>query len=130
MILFSVTAFIPAQAQLWPGAALPEDTERGFESTFDTDVDVRTALAREVGRIIQAVLGFVGAVMLVVIVYAGYLWLTAGGKEDQVTKAKAYIRNAIIGLIIVLTSFLVVNFVIDRLETAFNPPRQAVRRVS
>jgi len=121
---------VPAQAQLWPGAGLPEETEKGFEKTFDTDVDVQTALAREVGRIIQAVLGFVGAVMLVIIVYAGYLWLTAGGKEDQVVKAKAYIRNSIIGLIIVLTSFLIVNFVIDRLEAAFNVPRQAGRSVS
>jgi len=48
------------------------------------------------GRIINVLLGLLAFIMLFLILYAGFLWMTAGGNEEQITKAKAYIRNAII----------------------------------
>ena len=68
-----------------------------------------------VGRIIYVALGILGTILLVLIVYAGFLWMTAGGNEDQVDKAKTYIKNAVIGLVIVLSSYAITYFVITRL---------------
>jgi amino acid transporter len=55
--------------------------------------------------IIRMILGLVGTVMIVLNVYAGYLWMTAGGNEEQVAQAKTTIRNATIGLIIAVASY-------------------------
>ena len=69
-------------------------------------------------RIINIFLGLVGIILLSLILYAGFLWMTSGGNPDKVDKAKAYIRNAIIGLVIVLSSWAIATFVINQLLQA------------
>ncbi len=71
-----------------------------------------------IGRIINIVLGFVGIVLLVLLIYAGYLWMTSGGEADKVEQAKRIIRNAIIGLIIVVSSFAITTFILQQLTGA------------
>jgi len=60
--------------------------------------------------LIRTVLRLLGLVLLVFIIYAGFLWMTAGGNEEQITKAKATIRNAVIGLIILLSAYSITIF--------------------
>jgi len=77
---------------------------------YDTDnPEVEIVIA----RVIQAALSFVGVVFLILAIYGGYLWMTARGNEDQVTKAKNTIRAAAIGLIIVLAAFAISVFVVQ-----------------
>ncbi|MBI4142774.1 hypothetical protein HY480_02785 [Candidatus Uhrbacteria bacterium] len=76
------------------------------------------ALPQIIARIISASLGLIGIVLVVLLVYAGYLWMTAGGEEEKVTKAKDIIRNAIIGLIVVLLAYAISRFVITSLISA------------
>lgn len=49
-------------------------------------------------------------------VYSGILWLTAGGNEDQVADAKQRIKNAVIGMLIALSAFIITNFVVQSLS--------------
>lgn len=67
------------------------------------------------GSIINVVLGFLGVVFLVLLLYAGFLWMTAQGEEKTVEKAKGIIKQAIIGLIIVVAAFAISNFVLGSL---------------
>ena len=62
-------------------------------------------------RIINYALGLVGTLFVVLIVYAGYLWMTAGGEEQQIEKAKSYLKNGVIGLVIVLAAVSITLFV-------------------
>jgi hypothetical protein len=68
-----------------------------------------------IGRIINVALGFVGIILLGLLLYAGYLWMTSGGDAGKIEQAKLYIRNAIIGLIIIASSFAIVNFILAQL---------------
>lgn len=67
------------------------------------------------GSIINVVLGFLGVVFLVLLLYAGFLWMTAQGEEKTVEKAKGIIKQAIIGLVIVVAAFAISNFVLGSL---------------
>lgn len=58
-----------------------------------------------IASIINILLTLVGTVLSILVLYAGYLWWSAGGDEDKVTQAKAILRNSIIGLAIVLASW-------------------------
>ncbi len=69
-------------------------------------------------RIINAALGLLAIIFVVIIIYAGFLYMTSGGDADKTTKAKAWIKNGIIGLIIILSSWAIVSFVISRLLQA------------
>jgi hypothetical protein len=48
-----------------------------------------------------------------VIIYGGYLWMTAGGKEEQVTQAKKWITNSVIGLIIIGFAYLIAGVLLE-----------------
>lgn len=71
-----------------------------------------------VGRIINAALGVLGIFSVVLIIYAGYLWMNARGNEQQVEKARSILTQAVIGLIIILAAYSIANFVVTRLVNA------------
>ena len=73
------------------------------------------SLPEIVGNIINIVLGFLGVLLLLYLLYAGFLWMTAGGETKKTEKAQGYIQDAVIGLIIILASFAISNFVISNL---------------
>jgi len=64
-------------------------------------------------RVVQYLLGFLGIVVVLILIYGGYVWMTSGGDPDKVAKAKLIIRNAIIGLIIILTSYAIVSLIFN-----------------
>lgn len=66
-------------------------------------------------NIISIVLSFLGVIFLILIIYAGYLWMMARGNEQQVEKAKSLLTEAIIGLIIVVSAYAISYFVIKKI---------------
>jgi len=66
-------------------------------------------------NIIQIALSFLGFIAVVIVIYAGFLWMTSGGNEDKLTEAKRWLKNGVIGLIIILSAWGLVTFVIKKL---------------
>lgn len=73
-----------------------------------------------VARLIKVVLGLLGIVFLVLIVLAGYKYMTAQGDSSQIEKAVDQIKHAAIGLVIILAAYSVTNFIIDEIYKAIN----------
>ncbi len=73
------------------------------------------SLETVVGQIINGALTLVGLIFMILMVYAGYLWLTAQGEEDPINKAKKIITGSIIGLIVVLSAYAITFLVTSRL---------------
>lgn len=73
------------------------------------------ALPRIIGTIINVVLGFMGIVLLFYVILAGWEWMSAGGDGKKVEEAKTRIKNAIIGLVIIVSAYAISNFVISQL---------------
>ncbi len=63
-------------------------------------------------KIVNIILGFLGIIFLILMLYAGFLWMTAAGAEDKLNKAKGIIKNSIIGIAIILAAYSITNFVI------------------
>lgn len=60
-----------------------------------------------VSIIIRNVLAVIGVLFVALMVYAGFLWMTAGGNEDNIEKAKKLIKAAVIGLFIVVAAYAI-----------------------
>lgn len=75
-------------------------------------------LSETVGKVIRVILGLLGIIFLGLTVYAGLLWMTAAGDEEKVTKAIGIIRMAVIGLIVILASYSLSYFVLDKIFEA------------
>ena len=69
-------------------------------------------------RIIKIWLSVFGIVFLVLIIYGGFIWMTAGGSEEKVTKARQIIINSAIGLAIVMMAYAITWFVVYQLSEA------------
>lgn len=67
--------------------------------------------AEFIGRGIRVGLLFIGSVALIMYIYGGLLWMTAAGNTERISKAKQILVYATIGVVAMLGSYLLVNFV-------------------
>lgn len=65
-----------------------------------------------IANLVKTALGLVGAVALAMIVYGGFLYITAAGDAKQIDKAKTVIIYAVIGIIVIGVSYALVAFVV------------------
>lgn len=73
-----------------------------------------------IGRIIRIALSFLGVGATALMVYAGVMWMTAAGNDEKVSEAKKTLRNALIGLILIMMSYSLTWYVVSRLQRATN----------
>jgi hypothetical protein len=66
-------------------------------------------------RIINFALSLLGIVAIIIILYAGFTWMTAGGNEEKVGSAKKILGAAVMGLIIIMASYAIMSFVLRSL---------------
>jgi len=75
-------------------------------------------LREAVMSIVNVALGFLGVLAILIILWGGFRWMTAGGSEDKVGEAKKIIVAGIIGLVIILAALAITNFVLVALLNA------------
>lgn len=63
------------------------------------------------GNVVSAALMFVGTVAVFLIVYAGIRFVTSGGDPKKVQAARQIITYALVGLVLVLSSFAIIYFI-------------------
>lgn len=74
-------------------------------------------IADYIGAIYNYAVSIAGIIAIIMIAVGGVIWLMAGGNANQVTKAKEYIFNALIGLFLVLGSWIILNTINPALLT-------------
>lgn len=91
--------------------------QTGLDATAGAaTLTVTKSLPQLVGYFINIVLSLLGLVLLVIIVYAGITWMTAGGNPKQVEKARDWMINGSIGLVICVLAFAISNFIVDQIS--------------
>lgn len=69
-------------------------------------------------KIIRVALGFLGIIAIGLALYGGFLWMTSGGDASRVEQAKKILINAGIGLLIILSAWGIVTFILGSLISA------------
>lgn len=97
------------------------------DTTIATDFTNQTGLVEQTDvrlliiRAIQFLLGFLGLVAVIIIMYGGWMWMTAAGNAERVEQARAILRNGLIGLAIILASAAIVGIVFALYQRAVGP---------
>lgn len=73
--------------------------------------DIKTPQAL-IGKLITAVLGVVGSLALVMFIFGGITWMTSGGNADKIKKGRDIVVWAVIGLVIIFSSYALVRFLL------------------
>lgn len=100
-----------------------------FDLVFDPKIDSKQVLKEasklgnaDPGRIVfsftNTALIFLGTLTLIMIIIAGFMWLFAAGEEEKIKKAKDLLQGAVIGLVIVLSSYGLAQYIFTALRNA------------
>jgi uncharacterized membrane protein len=66
--------------------------------------------------VVNTLLYILGAIAVIVIIIGGVLFATSSGDASNVKRAKDMITYAVVGLIVAMCAFAIVNFVVGRLS--------------
>lgn len=109
-----LSAPMSAQAAVADG---PRALNYGLDSSFkNVDISQTNDLKGTIARIINIVLGFLGITAVLIILYAGFKWMTAAGDADKVKDAQKMMLQAVSGLVVVFAAWVIASFVISRLS--------------
>lgn len=112
-IPISATALIVSVLPAAAGPLLPDIiTIKSSTGLNDTEPTVVAA------TLIQAVLLLLGTIALVLIIYAGFMWMFARGNEEKVETARSILTSAIIGLVIIIGSYSIGSYVFSVINAA------------
>jgi len=101
-----------------PALARPEI---GMDRVKNIDLAESDADPRDIMiNVIKYFMTFLGIIAVCMILYGGYMWMIAAGNEDKVTKAKQIIVAGLIGMIIILSAYMIVDFILDTSSTLLN----------
>ena len=64
-----------------------------------------------IGRVINAILGITGSFALFMFIYGGFSMLTSAGSPEKIDKGKKILTWAIIGIMVILGSYAITNFI-------------------
>lgn len=104
MPLVSQAGYTPQPIEFDPNHNVERNT--GLGDATPTDI---------AARIINWILGLLTLIAVSLMVYAGMIWMVAGGNEEKVGTAKEILKGALIGVIVILTSYGVTNYVFENL---------------
>jgi len=106
-ILIIAVATIACLLSLAESSLAVELTNPLFNETTDINIVI--------GRIIQIILGLSGTAALVMFVWGGFLWLISAGEQKRIDAGKKTITWAVIGLLVIFTAYIAVEFLITAL---------------
>ncbi len=115
------TMAIAAVVPVAVGAASDSDP-LGLEDAKSINLGQSTTLKQDIADIVNLLLGFLGILAVIIILYAGFKWMTAGGNEEQVGEARKMLLQAVIGLVIVMAAWVITSFVVGNIGSVLEQP--------
>lgn len=96
------------------------DADNIFWGGYQANVQSVLGLGNEdprqiVANVVNIALGFIGIIAVMIIIMAGFKLMTTGGNEEAIADAKKMMSSGVIGMIIVLASFGIAQFVVNNL---------------
>jgi len=106
-----------ALAEKAPSQWLPAVMNNGLGQIANTDYnepnkpkDIRTITA----NLTNVFLGLLGTIFIILMIAAGFLWMTAGGNSEKVKRATQLMTAGVIGLLIIIAAFAISLYVTSR----------------
>lgn len=102
-----------------PNTAPAQANDYGLSATAEkAELDQYGNSVPEIaGTIIGTALSMISVIFFILMVYGGFLWMTAHGDDGQVSKAQDTITAAVIGIVVILAAYAITTFVTTSVVT-------------
>jgi hypothetical protein len=95
---------------------VPKDLGVGITAK-NAELDTEKSIPKIAGKVLGAALSLIGLTFFIITIYAGILWMTAHGNEENTTKAKSMLTAAVIGTFIIFGAYAITKFAFETVET-------------
>jgi len=102
----------PSGSDTSPVKSLLQDAGNAAKYNVKDVNDQKITLSSVTGGIIKIFLSILSIIFIALLIYGGFLWMNARGNAEQVTKAQDLIKDAVIGLVIVIGAYAITYFVL------------------
>lgn len=118
MLVVSAMFVMPVMAEPSFDSANTSGTDFGI-ADLETSIPLgKASFTETITSIINVALSLLGVVAVVIILVAGFKWMTAGGNEEKVGEARKMLFAGIIGLAIILSAWAIARFALTQLAGA------------
>lgn len=104
------------------------DTTAGQAGYTVGSGDPIKTLPNIIGNTLRGLIGLLGVIFMILIIYGGVMWMTAAGNEEKVAKAKKIISQATIGLAVIVVAYAITEMIFTILIDA-SPPADEVTQI-
>ncbi|MCK4539810.1 hypothetical protein KAU09_01505 [Candidatus Parcubacteria bacterium] len=113
IVILILPYFVFAQTSPLKGLQDVQEAGSGY-AKIDNGADENN-LAANAGKVVQIFFSVLGIIFVTLMLYGGYVWMTAAGDRSKVERAQDTIRRAIIGLLITVGSYAITQFILVRI---------------
>lgn len=113
------TSYAHAKAPPIGKQALDSLKRTGGHAGLSKDPAVIPNFIQILGTYVNGLLTLMGVLFMVLIIYGGFIWMTAAGEEGKIERAKKIVTGSIIGLSIILMARVITFFLLGAFEGAF-----------
>jgi hypothetical protein len=108
--------FVSSSAFIAPWFVIAADTASTVNMAYGDQIILGNSSPIDIViSVINWALGILALIAVLIILWGGFTWLLSNGAEEKVEKAKAIIKNGVIGLVIILASWGIVTYIINKL---------------
>lgn len=128
IVLFIAFSPLRAMAQIFNGSGnnVVSDTQKGIDDIKDSlqgsGITSTDSISDLILKYVNFALPFLALAAFLAFIYAGFLYVTSYGNEDQIGKSKKAMIFAVVGLVVVIISYSVVRLFTEGLVGALNQP--------
>ena len=110
--LVLVASPVEVQAlDIWNNAACGSNPDAEVCKTQDSDANMNNIIK----TITSTLLFLLGAVAVIMIIFSGFKYVTSSGDQTKVASAKNTLMYSVVGLVVAVAAYAIVDFVLSRL---------------
>ena len=118
--MISAAASLAVVAALLSPVLVPSVAEaqiqRGIDAAQTSDMSTAVNPDDVVEKVVNIILFVLGVLAVIMIIFGGFRYVTSGGDSNKLTSAKNTILYSVIGLIVALFAYAIVNWVVKQVQ--------------
>ncbi len=92
---------------------IQDNLNKAAETGLPGSEGYQLTLLDRIAIFINRILGVLGIVFLVIIIVAGFKWMSSGGNQEEISQAKKMLVAGLVGIVIVFLAYAISAFVFN-----------------
>ncbi len=122
MFVGTVSANLPQKIDISDGSVQGVSKNlNDISGANGANISGTNSIPQIIANVVKFVLAISGMILLVLVIYAGIMWMTSSGNPEKIGKAKKLLTSSAVGLAIILGAYSISAFVVVNISKIISP---------